>query len=291
MPTKPNGCGYHNPYGVTLDMPNGESEATTSIGEFPWVVAILDYARRTEKIYGGTLIAPNVVLTAAHSLRGKAAEDLRVIAGEWDPQRTTEAYPNQTILVKEIIIHESYSVSAPFYNIALLLLQNHFRLDVHINPICLPDTQVRFDFENCYAAGWQKGAFFADNTNSPAMLQKEKLSVIPHTDCQNTLRKRTSEYFELHHHFICAGGGEKYVNACVGNAGTALMCPIKNSPNRYYIAGIDSWNLGCNKENTPEVFVSVTKLRLWIAWKLNNHAKREIVSEKEVKEITSDRHW
>lgn len=59
---------------------------------------------------GGSLIAPNVVLTAAHCVNTFADEPqkLKIRVGEWDTQTKNEVYPHQDRNVLEVICHKEY---------------------------------------------------------------------------------------------------------------------------------------------------------------------------------------
>lgn len=64
-------CGIRNPDGIDFKI-TGNKDNEAEYGEFPWMVAILDnnYVAGTPDkrllLCGGSLITPNVVLTAAH---------------------------------------------------------------------------------------------------------------------------------------------------------------------------------------------------------------------------------
>lgn len=62
---------------------------------------------------------------------------------------------------------------------------------------------------------------------------------------------------------MCAGG-EKGKDACNGDGGGPLVCPIDHEGSRYYQAGIVSWGIGCGIENVPGVYVDVATFRNWI---------------------------
>lgn len=117
----------------------GESD----FGEFPWTVAIFI----TPNTYraGGSLIAPNVVLSSASLLDVKY--ELKVRAGDWDLMTDNEYLEYQEILVNQTIIHPNYEFDTNENNIALLILQSGFSLKQnfgHIRPICLPPKILRW---------------------------------------------------------------------------------------------------------------------------------------------------
>lgn len=55
---------------------------------------------------GGSLIHPNVVLTAAHYVATN--NSFRIRAGEWDTQTTKEIYPHQERVVDSKEIHANF---------------------------------------------------------------------------------------------------------------------------------------------------------------------------------------
>lgn len=59
---------------------------------------------------GGSLIAPNIVLTASHCVFTfiDAPQKLKVRAGEWDTQTKNEVYPHQDRGVLKVVCHKDY---------------------------------------------------------------------------------------------------------------------------------------------------------------------------------------
>jgi len=73
--------------------------------------------------------------------------------------------------------------------------------------------------------------------------------------------------FKLHESLICAGG-ERDQDACTGDGGSPLFCPLENDPNRYEQAGIVSFGIRCGQENVPGIFTNVALFRDYIDLKL-----------------------
>ncbi len=91
--------------------------------------------------------------------------------------------------------------------------------------------------------------------------------------------------FRLHQSFVCAGG-EAGNDACRGDGGSPLVCPLKGDPDRivqvgiffkkikaekremkglfYEKAGIVAWGLGCGEEGLPGVYADVAGAACWI---------------------------
>uniref|UniRef100_W8BCT1 Phenoloxidase-activating factor 2 n=1 Tax=Ceratitis capitata TaxID=7213 RepID=W8BCT1_CERCA len=268
------GCGYRNLNGIGFQI-TGDKEGESEFGEFPWMVAIF----REEMIggvlmnvyeCGGSVLAPNVVLTTAHCVIKAQILVYRLIAraGEWDMQSTQEVLPHQDALVKEVIIHEQYDSSVLFNDVALLILETPFKWEANVRPICLPDADVNFDYSRCFATGWGRDKFGINGTHQ-LILKKMELPVIPSDTCQANLRStRLGRHFRLHSSFMCAGG-EKDKDACTGDGGSPLVCPDPRNSERYYQAGIVAWGIGCGTENVPGVYANVAYLRNWINDQLN----------------------
>jgi len=95
-----------------------------------------------EYFAGGSLIAPDVVLTTAHRLRYKTAEDIVVRAGEWDLDSEEEDFAFEERQVKRITIHDYPSRAN---NLALLSLDEPYELKDHIRTICLTTQLKSYD--------------------------------------------------------------------------------------------------------------------------------------------------
>lgn len=265
-------CGMRNADGLGFRITgnkNGESE----YGEFPWMVAVLREDKvmdSTLNVYecGGSLIAPNVILTAAHCVANKQQDTLLVRAGEWDTQTRNELYPHHDRRVREVIIHERFSKGSLFNDIALLILDEPFEFAENVQPVCLPPRNHNFDHSRCFASGWGKNVFGKEGKYQ-VILKKVELPVVPHQSCQSSMRTtRLGMRFILDKSFMCAGG-EVGQDTCRGDGGSPLVCPVPGSPTHYYQAGIVAWGIGCGEKGIPGVYVSVAVFRDWIDQQLS----------------------
>lgn len=158
-------CGIRNPDGMGFKLANSNSNET-EYAEFPWMMAILqsheeDESKVLKYECGGSLIAPNVVLTAAHCVMDKSADQLTVRAGEWDTMTTNEIFEHQERPVSSIILHPKFNRNLLFHDIALLVVASPFTAADNVQFACLPPQDMEFTDTNCYAAGWGKTAFDA----------------------------------------------------------------------------------------------------------------------------------
>jgi plasma kallikrein len=209
------GCGFRNKNGIGLELTQNNSNIA-QFGEFPWHLALSE--RKNSKfsyICGASLIHPQVALTGAHCVNKKETTCLRIRAGEWDTQTVNEPYPHSDHNVIQTVIHPDFQASNLFNDLALVVLETPVKLSAHINTICLPPNNAKFDGELCFAAGW--GADNFQNANVYRVnLKKLQLPLISMKDCQDNLRTtKLGAQFRLHTSFLCAGGKEG-IDTCVG---------------------------------------------------------------------------
>ncbi|KAF6199782.1 hypothetical protein GE061_006080 [Apolygus lucorum] len=90
-----------------------------------------------------------------------------------------------------------------------------------------------------------------------------ELPTVPKDECESRLQDtRLGPYFNLHESVMCAGGIEGK-DACQGDGGSPLICPIKGVPFRYQQVGIVAAGIGCGTA-VPALYADVAYLRPWI---------------------------
>ncbi|XP_034098403.2 phenoloxidase-activating factor 2-like isoform X5 [Drosophila albomicans] len=266
LPSSMKKCGYINPNGIPFTNEGGRHNEA-KYGEFPWIIALLERVPTPAAVLdvfigGGSILAPNIVLTAAHKVVNTTAENLYARAGEWDSATDRELFKHQDLDVQQIIIHPSYGKWEN--NIALLVLKGSYYPSPHISPICLPNEFANFDRERCIVAGWGKTSL--NSKEYPHILKKINVPIVPQTKCTEQLRQKIKD-FNVHPSNICAGG-VKDIDSCFGDGGGPLVCPMKDNPNRYYQAGLVAWGHYCGLENVPGGYTSVPYMMRWISQEL-----------------------
>ncbi|XP_037716382.1 phenoloxidase-activating factor 2 [Drosophila subpulchrella] len=261
---QPKGCGYSNTNGLFYKL-DGYSGGESVFAEFPWMVVLMDLAGKY--ICGGTLIHPQLVLTSAHNVANYSEDTMVVRAGEWDLNSQTEVLPHQMRPISELHRHEGFN-NLTFYNdIALVVLDQPLQLAPHIQPICLPPTempQLEEDLQNahCLATGWGHKTF--TSLKMEHLLKRIELPIVDHESCQRLLRRTIlGRHYNLHASFICAGG-EKGKDTCNYDGGSPLFCTMPGQKDRYQLVGIVSWGIECGEKDVPAAYTNVAYLRKWI---------------------------
>jgi len=277
-------CGRRNINGLGARI-QGFSESESQFGEWPHMCAVLHskpveqaagYAGEPETVNlyqcGGSLIAPGVVLTAAHCVDKfrQNPTELKVRCGEWDTQHQTEPYEHQDRTVSNLNIHPEFEARNLQNDFAVLFTSEEFVLSSHIDTTCLPQAGESFDGTNCFATGWGKDKFGAAGEYQ-VVLKEIDLPVVNHDSCEASLRQtRLGQKFKLHSSFVCAGG-EGGKDTCKGDGGSPLVCPSQYDPNTYIQAGIVAWGIGCGEDNTPGVYADVSQATCWIDQAITCH--------------------
>jgi secreted trypsin-like serine protease len=209
-------------------------------GQYPWLVSVgyeLAGEPAAEHLCGGSVIAPSVVLTAAHCVAGEDPVDLTVLAGSVDLESPDL---NEADIAE---IHVAHDWNEPVDNAndwALLLLEE----ELDVEPIDLAVDPAVYDVLE--TAGWGN---LGDDTY-PTVARWVEVPFVTDADCQAAYPGEVDAQTML-----CAGDLENGgVDSCDGDSGGPLMV---EEDGELVLAGIVSWGYGCAVAGQPGVYSEV----------------------------------
>lgn len=223
-------------------------------GMWPWQVS-LQYTN--SHVCGGTIIASQWILTAAHCFPGMYAQNL----GNWKVcpgTITLNNIPNK-FSVSKIILNEQYDDTSHDYDIALMKLSSPVTYGVTIQPACLPSFDQTFaDGTSCWITGFGKTS---ETSGVSTSLMEANVQLISTNECNsgNVYSGAITD------RMLCAGKLSGGLDSCQGDSGGPLVCQVDD---RWYLYGVTSWGVGCARKNKPGVYSRVTELVQWVYKKM-----------------------
>lgn len=223
-----------------------------AFANYPWQVALVrasDAEPSRSQFCGGSLIAPDVVLTAAHCVDNPV---VRKLPGRLDVVAGTASYAagGERLSVKAIFIHPQWNATTYDYDFALLKLRSPARIG---RPIALQAAPVAVG-ERVVVSGW--GATSEGGDGSPDLLKVE-VPVVDSSICNEAESYGGSVTDQM----LCAGQREGGLDACQGDSGGPLAVGLPAAPR---LAGVVSWGEGCARRYKYGVYARVSAVAPWI---------------------------
>ncbi|XP_074519704.1 serine protease 33 [Halichoeres trimaculatus] len=229
-------------------------------GAWPWVVDVTTQTPTSRHVCGGSLIAINWVVSAAHCFVNPDVNEYLIYAGRH--QQHGYNYHESAHSVKRIVIPYGYVEPHSGNDLALVELSTPVTWSERVQPVCLPDSGTLFPGGlECYVAGW--GNIREDvPLGGLGTLQEVQVPIISQSSCQEMYRMHPTEPVDILHDMICAGFREGGKDSCQGDSGGPLVCQMVNGT--WVQAGVVSFGLGCAHPNQPGVYTRVTSFSSFI---------------------------
>ncbi|MER7016185.1 serine protease [Saccharopolyspora sp. NPDC000359] len=203
------------------------------IADHPFTVALVTPSG--QQFCGGSLVAPDKVLTAAHCTDGSQPSDINVVSG-----RTVMSSQDGTVSkVTDVWVHPQYTDATQGYDVSVLTLEAPVQeapieLAAADDPGYAPDSQATI-------LGWgntTEGGQQADH------LQQATVPVTSDDTCSGAYQEYSPDSM------VCAGVPEGGIDACQGDSGGPLVVDNK-------LIGVTSWGEGCARPGKPGVYARV----------------------------------
>ncbi|MCW2967573.1 MAG: putative trypsin-like protease [Solirubrobacteraceae bacterium] len=225
--------------------------AVAAPGQFPWMAALMDSSadRAIDGVFcGGTVIAPQVVLTAHHCIDGTKASEVNVIVGR---TRLSQDGDGQRIAVTQIDAYPGYNSKSVVGDVALLKLATP--TTVQPMPIAHPaDSALATPGTDVVTIGWgatQEGGNISDE------LRFVRLTVRSHNKC-DAIYGPIPDASQL-----CIGSDRAGEDSCQGDSGG----PVISGPGAAArLIGTVSYGQGCGHKGVPGVYTRISRYASWI---------------------------
>jgi trypsin len=210
---------------------------------YPWMASLFD---STNFFFcGGSLVAPNWVLTAAHCPNASYV-------------RIGPTLTSTKVSVASTTRHPAYNANTNENDIALIRLAS----SVTATPIALnldrglptgvPLASATASWVDATLAGW--GAT-KEGGNTTSVLQEVDVPVVTNETCQAAYNP--SPIFATN---ICAGLNAGGRDTCQGDSGGPLLGHIFGDIQ----AGVTSWGEGCARAGKPGIYTRVSEFVGWV---------------------------
>ncbi|KAB0792167.1 hypothetical protein PPYR_14126 [Photinus pyralis] len=200
---------------------------------------------------GGSIIAPNLILTAAHCTADYETSYLSVRCGS-----SIMEEGGQVLTVAQKYDHPSYDPTRTDYDLSVLMLFGKITLSSKAKIIDLVPAHVQEGGRSAFVTGW--GALYSDGP-SPQQLQVAKVFEENRDACNKAFRGKITD------RMICFKAPGR--DSCQGDSGGPLVSDGHQ-------VGIVSWGYGCADARYPGVYSHLNNvvLRKYVLEHIKMHA-------------------
>mmetsp|Transcript_10713 Transcript_10713/g.21325 ORF Transcript_10713/g.21325 Transcript_10713/m.21325 type:complete len:326 (-) Transcript_10713:93-1070(-) len=191
---------------------------------------------------GGMLIAPNIILTAAHCKGGFKSAYL----GFYD---YNSPYGREEIMIEDEIIHPDFNKDTFYADYMIVVLEKN---SIY-KPVCITNRQFLSQRDWIVTLGF---GFLSPGGSLANKMHKVSVQYINNQECAGKYSKHNKQ---ISNNMLCADSSNIGRDACQGDSGG----PIIKATNRGHVAvGVVSWGIGCAQ--LPGVYSRISEAYYWI---------------------------
>ncbi len=260
-------------------------------GKFPYQVRLYASLEDDKGFCGGSIIAPQWILTAGHCVvaDSDAKENLQPAETVFVGYGSTDRTATTKIEAEEIVVHPRYleKALAGASDVALIKLKEPIP-DAKKIEIATDATEQKLVTRGVKVTvtGW--GAIWdpedkevvellskidpqtdiSEKLNFPKKLYEADIHVMDREECRSVYAPQQLNIADSE---ICAMKPRSASNSCYGDSGGPLVV-LAEEPKRYVQIGVVSWGDRCGRAGNPNVFARVASFSDWIEATMAAHS-------------------